>query len=240
MTLTDPTKNRLWAYGLVLATAAFIGSYFVVPGFNGFEPTQFPKVIEEPPVQPSGYAFAIWGMIYVWLVIAAVFGALKRPEDPDWAAYRPWMVLSLGIGATWLPVASVSPLLAMALIFGMLAAALKAVFRLGVTDRWLQQAPVAIYAGWLTAAACVALGVLLGGYNILPPTPAALISLILALLIALTVQYRLHRAPEYGLTVIWALVGVIVQNTGPLNAAVVGLCVIGIIGILGLRGTDTE
>ncbi|WP_425342862.1 hypothetical protein [Sagittula salina] len=242
--MTEPTKTRLqtlgWAWGLVLATAAFVGSYFLVPGFNGFEPGQFPRVIDEPPVQPSGYAFAIWGLIYLWLVIAALFGAIRRAEDSDWSAYRPWMILSLGVGATWLPVASVSPLLATALIFAMLAAALKAVFRVGITDRWLQQAPVAIYAGWLTAAACVALGVVLGGYGILPPTPAALLSLILALLIALTVQYRLHRAPEYGLTVIWALVGVIVQNTDPLNTAVVGLCILGIIAILGLRGTDTE
>lgn len=240
MTLSDPTKYRLWAWGLALATAAFIGSYFIVPDFNGFEARQFPVRIDEPPVQPSGYAFAIWGLIYVWLVIAALFGAIRRADDPDWAAYRPWMVLSLALGATWLPVASVTPLLATVLIFAMLAAALKAVFRVGVTDRWLQQAPVAIYAGWLTAAACVGLGVVIGGYGILPPTPAALLCLVLALVIALTVQYRLHRAPEYGLTVIWALVGVIIQNTDPLNAAVFGLCVIGIIAILGLRGTDTE
>jgi hypothetical protein len=36
------------------------------------------------------------------------------------------------------------------------------------------------------------------------------------------------------------LIGVIVANTGPLNIAVVGLCVIGIMSILALRGTDTE
>ncbi|MFW2586707.1 hypothetical protein [Sagittula sp. SSi028] len=232
--------NRLWAYVTLLATAAFIASYFVVPDFNGFTADQFPVVIEEPPVQPSGYAFAIWGVIYVWLVIAAVMGALRRADDPDWADYRPWMSLSLALGAFWLPLASVSPVLSVPLIFAMLWAALRAVFRVGVTDRWLQQAPVAIYAGWLTAAACVGLGVVLGGYGILPPTPAALLCLVLALAIALVVQYRLHRAPEYGVTVIWALVGVIVQNTNPLNAAVVGLSVIGILAILGLRSTDTE
>lgn len=232
--------NRLWAYALLLATLAFIGSYFVVPDFNGFEPSQFRVYIEEPPVQPSGYAFAIWGVIYLWLLAAALVGAFTHATDEDWADYRPWMTASLAIGATWLPVASVSPFVATLLIFAMTATALKAVFRVGVTDRWLQQAPVAIYAGWLTAASCVALGVALGGYGLLPPTPAALLSLVIALGITLVVQYRLHRAPEYGMTVIWALIGIIVQNTDPLNVAVTGLCVIGILAILGLRGTDTE
>ena len=58
--------------------------------------------------------------------------------------------------------------------------------------------------------------------------------------IALVVQYRLHRAPLYGITVIWALVAVIVANSSPLNIAVVGLSVVGIFAILALRGTDTE
>ena len=59
-------------------------------------------------------------------------------------------------------------------------------------------------------------------------------------MIAVTVQYRLHRAPEYGITVIWALVGVIVENMQPFNAAVAGLSLLGIVAILSLRATDTE
>ena len=74
----------------------------------------------------------------------------------------------------------------------------------------------------------------------MPETPAALVALVLALGIAVTVQYRLHRAPEYGITVIWALAAVIVANAAPFNAAVVGLAVLGIVAILAIRGTDTE
>jgi hypothetical protein len=64
--------------------------------------------------------------------------------------------------------------------------------------------------------------------------------LLVAVGISVTAQYRLHRAPEYGITVIWALIAVIVANAAPFNAAVSGLAVIGILVILGLRGTDTE
>ena len=232
--------QRAWSILVLVAALAFAASPILVPGFNGFEADQFPVPQVNPPVQPAGYAFAIWGLIYLWLIAGAVFGLVKRADDPDWAAMRPPLFASLAIGATWLAVAQMSPVAATVLIWAMWATAVISLFRVGDTDRWLQQAPVAIYAGWLTAASCVAVGLLLGGYEWLPPTLSALVALALALALAVILQYRLHRAPEYGLTVIWALVGVIVANWQPLNVAVAGLAVIGIIAILALRGTDTE
>ena len=180
------------------------------------------------------------GLIYLWLIIGTVFGAVRRADDPDWAPMRPMLFASLAMGAVWLPLAVVSPILATVLIWAMLVTALIALFRAGDTDRWLQQAPIAIYAGWLSAAACVALGVVIGGYGLMPPTPAALLALSLCMALSVTMQHRLHRAPEYGMTVIWALVGVVVQNSHPFNAAVALLAVVGMVAILGVRGTDTE
>ncbi|SHH19584.1 hypothetical protein [Marivita hallyeonensis] len=232
--------ERLWSVLVVTAAVLFAASPWFTEGFNGFEPDQFPVPQDNPPVQPAGYAFAIWGLIYLWLIVGAVFGLIKRSDDPDWAPMRPPLVLSLAIGATWLPVANLSPVLATILIWAMLATAFLSLFRVGDTDRWFQQAPVAIYAGWLTAASSVSIGLLLGGYGVLSGTWSAIVALSIGLVIALVAQYRLHRAPEYGITVIWALIAVIVANSGPINIAVVGLCVVGIIAILALRGTDTE
>lgn len=232
--------TRVWAALVLGAAILFAASPWFTQGFNGFEPDQFPVPQDNPPVQPAGYAFAIWGLIYLWLLIGAGFGLLKRSDDPDWAAMRPPLVVSLAIGATWLPVANLSPVIATILILAMLGTAFVSLFCVGDTDRWLQQSPVAIYAGWLTAASSVSVGLLLGGYGVLSGTWAAIVALSIGLVVALVAQYRLHRAPEYGITVIWALIGVIVANTGPLNIAVVGLCVIGIVAILALRGTDSE
>lgn len=232
--------TKLWSILVLVAALAFAASPWFSQGFNGFEPGQFPVPQDNPPVQPAGYAFSIWGLIYAWLIVGAGFGVLRRAEDPDWQPMRPPLFLSLAIGAAWLPVAQVSPVAATVLIWAMLGTAFAALFRVGDTDRWLQQAPVAIYTGWLTAAACVSIGLLLAGYGLMGETAAALVALALALGIALGAQYMLHRAPEYGITVIWALVAVIVANSSPLNVAVVGLCVLGILAILALRGTDTE
>ncbi len=232
--------TRLWAILVLIAAVAFAASPWLSPGFNGFEADQFPVPQDNPPVQPAGYAFSIWGLIYLWLIIGAGFGLLRRAEDPDWAPMRPPLFASLAVGIFWLPVAQVAPVAASVMIWIMLLSAIVSLFRVGDTDRWLQQAPVAIYAGWLTAASCVSVGLLLAGYGYLSATPAALVAIALALAIALVAQYRLHRAPEYGITVIWALVGVIAANMQPLNAAVAGLALVGIIAILALRGTDTE
>ena len=52
---------------VLLAALAFALSPLLSSGFNGFAPDQFPIPQDNPPVQPAGYAFAIWGLIYLWL-----------------------------------------------------------------------------------------------------------------------------------------------------------------------------
>ena len=238
--MSAETRQTLWAVAALIAALAFAASPFLSNGFNGFEPGQFPVPQDDPAVQPAGYAFSIWGLIYLWLIAGTAFGLWRRRDEEDWAPARPWLTLSLLIGAAWIPAANVSAPLATVMIWAMLGTALMALFRVGDEDRIWQLSPVAIYAGWLTAASSVSIGLVLGGYGLLPETPAALVALVIALAVALTVQYRLHRAPEYGLTVIWALVAVILSNAQPFNIAVAGLAAIGIAAILALRGTDTE
>ncbi|MCH2096048.1 MAG: hypothetical protein MK160_13160 [Rhodobacteraceae bacterium] len=232
--------RRVWSFLVLCAAVGFVASPILSPGFAGFSPDLFPVPQENPPVQPAGYAFGIWGLIYAWLLLGSAFGLFRRSDDADWADMRPPLFASLLIGAFWLPVAQVSAIWATVLIWLMLGTALVSLFRAGDTDRYLQQAPVAIYAGWLTAASAVSIGLMLGGYGLLEETVAALIALIVALAVTLTIQYHLHRAPEYGVTVIWALVAIIVANRQPFNVAVTGVAVLGIVAILAVRGTDTE
>lgn len=198
----------------LIATAAFVLSPLVTDPFSGFTPDRFPVPQVNPPVQPAGYAFAIWGVIYAWLSLSAVFGLWKRPDDPDWQAMRLPLILSLGPGALWLWVAGIDPLGATALIFWMLGMALWALLRAPRHDRWLAQAPVALYAGWLTAAAHVSLGISLGGFGLTSPELAAIIALAMAVGVTLAVLSRRPHAIEYAAAVLWALVGVLVANLG--------------------------
>lgn len=198
---------------LLIATLAFGIAPFITPPFTGYDPSLFPVPIERPSIQPAGYAFAIWSVIYLWLIAHAVYGLWKRSENPAWDAVRLPLALAVGVGAVWLWIAGVSAIWGTVTIWIMAAGAILAFLRAdpGV-DRWMLSGPTAIFAGWLSAASAVSTGVFIAGYGWLSDTGSAAAMLALVLGIAVTVQMRRPQMPVYGLTVIWALVGVIVAN----------------------------
>ncbi|WP_298842661.1 hypothetical protein [uncultured Roseobacter sp.] len=190
----------------------FAGSAFWVPDFGGFDADQFPVPQNDPPVQPAGYAFAIWGVIYLWLLAGMGFGLMRRSGDADWHAMRVPLCVSLAIGSVWLPVAVQSPVWASILIWAMLLPALAALFRAPPTDRLWALLPVGLYAGWLSAASSVSLGLIAAGYGFMDERTAAFVFVFMALVIASAVQNQLGRGPTYAIAVIWALVAIVVQN----------------------------
>lgn len=215
----------------LLAAVAFLLSPVFSSGFNGFSPDQFPIPQDDPPVQPAGYAFSIWGLIYLALLAGAVFGVIKRAEDAGWDAMRWPLIASLAVGAAWIPVANRSVFGATILIWIMLATAVLALRAAGAGDRLLLRTPIALYAGWLTAASCVSIGLVLAGYGWLGGTAAAVLCIALALVIAVTVQIARRDSPEYSIAVVWALVGVIVSNLEPVNWPVLALSGAGIVAL---------
>lgn len=200
---------------LLAATLAFAVAPALSPSFTGYEPGQFPVTIARPSIQPAGYAFAIWGVIYAWLIAHAGFGMLRRADDPAWAVVRWPLTGALVLGTVWLAIAGVAPITATVVIGAMAILALTAFLKADPNrDRWLLSAPLAILAGWLTAASAVSLGVVLGGYGWLSDTASALTMLALVLAIGLWVQSRSRTMPLFGATVVWAIGGVVAANWG--------------------------
>jgi hypothetical protein len=216
---------------LLLATIAFGAAPLVTPPFTGYDPAIFPVQVVRPSIQPAGFAFSIWGLIYLGLIAHALFGLIRRREDAAWDAVRLPMAVSIAIGTVWLWIAPDYPITATAAIWMMLGLAVLALFSAEAQDRWLLATPIAIYAGWLTAAANVSLGVVVAGYGWLTDTESAAAMLALALAIAVTVQLRRGADPAYGMTVIWALIGIIAVNWQP-NFTVVALSMGGILVML--------
>jgi hypothetical protein len=224
---------RLIQPALLLAIIAMVGAPALTPAFTGYDPGTFPVRIDRPAIQPAGYAFSIWGLIYLWLLAHAAFGLLKRRNDPTFLRPALPLLVSGLLGSVWLAIASSAPLLATFVILVMGGLALLAYLRADQTqDRWLLAAPLAIYAGWLTAACGVSVGVIIAGYGVLSNTGSALVMLAVVIGVALVVQACRPGMPVYGATVVWAAIGVIVANwadtqtvalTAALGAVIVAL-----------------
>lgn len=214
---------RFLAFAHLAAALGFAASPFLGDGFNGFSPDQFPVPQDDPPVQPAGYAFALWGVIYLWLILGAMFGVLARREDAGWSRVRGPLVASLLVGAAWIPVANSSVPWATVMIWAMLVTALLALLRAPHRDGGWLSGPVGLYAGWLTAASSVSIGLALGGYGWLPEVTAAVVALALALVIAAAVLTLRPGALTYAAGVIWALIGVVAQNMDDGSALTLGL-----------------
>ncbi|WP_207102339.1 tryptophan-rich sensory protein [Paracoccus shandongensis] len=205
---------------VLLAALAFAVSPLLSNGFGGYRPDQFPIPQADPPVQPAGWAFSIWGLIFAWLVAGSAFGAWKRSGDPDWQPMRPALLVSLILGAFWIETAHWTPIGATVLIVAMLVPALLAFLRAGTHDPVWQVRPVALYAGWLTAATGASFGMVLGGWGILSQQAAAILCLGAVTVAALLVQTRRPGEWAYPAGVVWALVGIFAANLSPANPPV--------------------
>ena len=212
---------KIKSIALLLAALAFAISPFFVESFDGFDPALYPIPQIDPPIQPARWAFAIWGVIYLWLIVHAAYGLFKRADDPTWDRARLPLIMSLGLGAAWLSVAERSPIWATVHIFVMLVFA---IWALAVSPRasggrandWLAQVPMGLYAGWLSAASFASLGMVGAGWGLwMDENSWAIIGITAATTLALFVQTSLGRAPSYGLAVIWALVAIAAKDAQP-------------------------
>jgi len=197
---------------LILSFAFALAPYLGQP-FMGYRDDQLPIPQPEPPVQPAGYAFAIWLVIYLWLIVSAVYGVWRRPEDPLWARVRLPLIGALALGTPWNAIANASAIWSTVVIFAMMVCAIAALLRCSAQDRWWLRAPVGLLAGWLTAASFASLGVVAAGYGLwFGPVGWAWVCILLALMVALAAQVQAPGAWGYGAAVVWALVAIAVRN----------------------------
>ncbi len=205
--------KTLIAWGVLALSVAFAAAPLVTSPFTGFTADQLPVPQIDPPVQPAGWAFSIWGLIYLWLIVSAAYGVRKRPRAEDWRRARLPLLMALGIGTPWLAIANASAIWATITIFIMAAGAIGAFLMAPERDVWLARVPYGIFAGWLSAASFVSLGSTAAGYGlVMNQTGWATLCIILATLLALAVQSHRPRAASYGLTVAWELMAIVVAN----------------------------
>ena len=205
-------SDKFLSLAILLAALAFATVPFF-SSFAGYGPDAFPIPQVNPPAQPAGYAFAIWGVIYLWLVISAGLGVTRHANEPTWRAARLPLLISLVIGAIWLPVAETNAIAATVLIWTMLITALLALWRAPDTHRWSFKAPIALYAGWLAAASWVSVALVGAGYGLFFNAATwAILIVVAATALSALVLTRLNAIPEFGGAVTWALIAVVAKD----------------------------
>ena len=213
--MRDIDGARMRAILVLAAAVAFVVFTYLSPEFSGYRPDQMPHAEANPAIQPAGFAFSIWGVIYLWLIVGAGFGLLQRAEASDWDAHRWPLIGAMVLGAGWTAVAVRSPIWATVMIFAMLALSVWALALAPRRDFWWARAPIGLFAGWLTAASFVSLGLVLAGYGVVGSSRgAAWLFLPLAAAFAVIVYKRLDTGGAYAFAAGWGFFGILVANIG--------------------------
>jgi hypothetical protein len=169
----------------------------------------------DPPIQPPGAFFSIWGLIYAGLLASAVFGLWRRADDAGWDRARVPLAASLAVGTPWLLVAQRSAEAATLMIVLMAATAVWALRAAPAHDRWLLEAPVGLYAGWLVAATWVSVASVMAGNGVLVGSLGwAFLGVAGALAVGVAVLLA-RASAAFALAASWALLGIAVKNAAP-------------------------
>jgi benzodiazapine receptor len=180
-------------------------------------------------VTPAGYVFSIWGVIYTLLLVFVVFQALpSQREKPFLKQISGLFVLGSVFNVVWLFIWHYDPIvLSVVLMFALLATLIAVYLRLGigktsvtVKERAMVHLPFSVYLGWITvasianvASALVSVG--WNGFGLADETWAVLV-IAVALLITLAV-IATRKDVAYSLVLIWALVGIAVNQSAYQN-----------------------
>ncbi len=180
---------------------------------------------------PAPITFAIWGAIYLLLLVYVIFQLLPAKGAADPARQAMLNEVSLLFTATsllnaaWIFAWHYEQI---ALSMGLMVLILLGLMRVA----WLLRAPhcnpkeelalrmpFGLYFGWITVATVANIAVLLksiawNGFGIADPVWMAII-LVVATAIAAATMYRI-RSVAYGLAVIWAFAGILIRHTSPL------------------------
>ena len=188
-------------------------------------------------ITPAGYAFPyIWGLIYIGLIVFAIYQALPQQRYSQPIAKAAWGVIGVSVlqilwvyafltSYFWISVAL------MVGIFGCLMFAYLQTRSVKPTRkvRWFLQAPISIYFSWITVAAVVNIASVLminlpEYWSTVSTGPAALTVVMVTICAALSamVAFR-QRDASYPAVTVWALIAIAVRH-----AAVPALAFLGI------------
>ena len=175
---------------------------------------------------PAGYVFSIWGLIYLGLILFAVYQALPaQRSNPRLERVGYLFALSCLANIVWLFLWHYEQFpLTLIAMFSLLGLLIAIYLRLGIGrgavsrgEEWCVRAPFSVYLGWVSVATIANVSTTLeylkwNGWGIAPQV-WAVIMLIVGVGLALAMS--LSRGDvAYVLVLIWAYAGIAVKQSG--------------------------
>lgn len=177
------------------------------------------------PVTPAGYAFAIWGLIYLGSLALAGYQLLPTQRSREVHRRTGWWIAGAFSASTvWIPIFGSRTIWLSQVVILLLVVCLAVVTwrltRLGAadntTERLLLRLPVALYLGWATLATFAGLGTTLRSLGM--PERAGWVTVLsvalvlLAAAICTAVVSRETAVAGFAFTACWALAAIAVAT----------------------------
>lgn len=229
---------------LVLAGVVFWNYWVNAKGFNGNTMSSLSDKYENL-FTPAGYAFSIWGIIFIALFAQAIFfiiRAFNKTSNSDFLdQVGPFLILTNIGNAAWvyfwlMEMTGIS----VVLMLGILTCLVTIIIRTNM-ERWDAPRPIifwlwwpiCIYSGWIAVATIANISAFLakiewGGMRISELNWAVIMIVVAVLLNIFMVITRNMR--EFALVGVWALIAIAVRHWGEIpglqNIALIGAAVI--------------
>lgn len=185
---------------------------------NGVISDRYPTL-----VVAAGYAFSIWGLIFLLDVLFGLWQLSSRRTGSVVAGIRLPAALGFALTALWMPVFSQQLFwLALLIIWSSLACLLACALRLSqerrpaTGQRWLAWLPLSLHAGWLSLAAILNTAQVIVAYRLLPTDNMlgwSIALLVVATILLLALNQRMHGNLAYTAAATWALAAVYVKQS---------------------------
>jgi hypothetical protein len=219
--MTQTTSRQL-----ALGSLALLILFYVLTLIGFFGPNQIGQSGQDnnPLVVPAGYAFAIWGPIYLGLLLFPIYQyVVKRENDEHWIPLRKWYAANVVANGLWLVAASYNWLWTTVLIITFMLFSLVKIRQLfrEITmngsdyNYWAEKLVFSLYFAWVTLATALNVSSALYFYDWngfgLDPVIWSLIILSVAAGIAFLVA-RHYRDPAYAAVVVWAFCALVIRH----------------------------
>ncbi|ANY09753.1 tryptophan-rich sensory protein [Pseudonocardia sp. HH130630-07] len=237
-----PTTTDL-VRGAVVAALAIV--QVLVSAFGGAGIGEVARSYDTP-LLAAGWAFSIWGLIYLGFAVYAVYALLPAQRGrPIHRRTGWWLAASAVLNPLWILAFSARWVVAAELVLVALVAVLAVAYsRLSreeardLPERLAFRLPVSLYLGWSSVA--LVLGLMAAGSSVgLPaegvlPQTAAVLLLVILTAVVLSVIGSTSGFAGFAAGVVWALAGV-AANDRPIAVTVVAVVAAVLVAVQAVR-----